>query len=196
MIWLLISLSSAQQVLPQETQILQAVQQQEMSQTAAMLHKDFTNLQQWSGNSSRGYSKALFPTPSLLANLNVHKIDHSLLPNLEKQQQHDFIRIQTDSHHLTLGYTNQQFSAGLLSIHKDHVRPQKSPFAEDRLSLLFTSLDNIFQSCTKVTPLERDIYNNSIAWRGDDCGGINLFARYLPTEEYSLQVVLHSRVQQ
>ena len=196
MIWLIVPLSFAQEILPYETKILNAVQLQELHQTTTLLRKDFAEIQQWTGNASRGYSKALFLTPSLLANLNTHKIDHSLLPNLDKKLQHDFIRIETDTHHLTLGYTNQKFSAGLLSVHKDHVAPQKSPFEEDRLSTLFTSLDNIFQSCRKITPLERDRYDNAVAWRGDDCGGIDLFARYLPTEEYSLQIVLYSKAEE
>jgi hypothetical protein len=193
MIWVLVPISFAQDEYALEEKIIQVVQSHDITQVKLLLQEAFPTTQHWTGNSPKAYSKALFPTPSLLANLNVNKVEHELIPNIDTKQQHDFLRIQTDTHHLTLGFVNEEFDSGLLSIHQDYLQPVGSPFQQDRLSVIFNSLDNIFINCSQVTPTDRDIYNNAIAWKGEDCDGAEIFARYLPTEEYSLQVLIHSK---
>ena len=176
-----------------EDVISQSIQQPDVNAATLILKTHLNDVEHWTGNSPQGYTKALFPTPSLLANLNVHDVAHTLLPTLQEEKTHDFLRIHTESHHITLGFTNGTFNAGLFAIHRSYLQPVASPFQPDRLVNLFQGLEQIFADCAQVQPISTDVYNNAVTWKGEDCTGTDLYARYLPTEEYSLQMIIVSR---
>ena len=171
---------------------LLALQQPDRSTIQTTFTPVQEQVQWWTGQSSQGYAKALLAPPSPLAILNHFALNHTLLPSLTEQRNHEFVRVDIDSHDLRIGITNGTPSVGFIGIHRKVLEPQGTPFLPERLSPIVKRIDLIAQQCAQVRPFEEDVYGNTVSWKGENCAGWEMYLRYTPADEYPIQAVFQN----
>ena len=146
----------------------------------------------WNQSTAKAYSQALFAKPSLLSLLNKYQIPHQALPSLDSSTKHDIILLKQGSSQTQLLYKNKELNLIFFAYKENSFPVDLDPFSPARFTSIIQEINTLLSTCENRRILEKDLYENPIAWKGETCFFGDLIISYQPIEIYPLQAVFYA----
>jgi len=146
----------------------------------------------WDQSAKKGYSQALFAKPSLLSLLNKYQIPHQALPSLDSSIKHNIILLKQGSTQTQLLYKNKELNLIFFAYKENSFQVDLDPFSPARFTSIIQEINTLLSTCENRQILEKDLYENPIAWKGETCFFGDLIISYQPIESYPLQAIFYA----